>query len=69
MTSLVEAGLTFLSLLIAFAPQAVMDYVLDKKHSFINPQKVVLFGRSLGGAVAIYAAEKYGAKVRLIRRV
>ncbi|ELT92541.1 hypothetical protein CAPTEDRAFT_92523 [Capitella teleta] len=41
-----------------------MDYLL--KRSDINPKKLVLFGRSLGGAVAIQAASRYAANVHAL---
>ena len=41
--------------------QAIMEFAL--KHDAVDPAKIVLFGRSLGGAVAIYVANKYGDQV------
>jgi pimeloyl-ACP methyl ester carboxylesterase len=32
-------------------------------HEHVDPARVVLFGRSLGGAVAIYIASKFGDQV------
>jgi dienelactone hydrolase len=41
--------------------QAVMKWVFAHEH--VDPARVVLFGRSLGGAVAIYIASKFGDQV------
>lgn len=40
---------------------AVMAFVMS--HEAVDPSKVVLFGRSLGGAVAMYVAAKMGDKI------
>ncbi len=45
---------------------AVLDYVLSGANPDIAPGKVVLFGSSLGGAVAVYAAHKHGARVAAV---
>lgn len=43
--------------------EAVWDYILNKKLEHVDPRKVFVFGRSLGGAVAFhlakYAERKY----------
>lgn len=42
--------------------KAAMEHLLSR--SDIDPSKIVLMGRSLGGAVAIYAATQYRDKIR-----
>merc|ERR1712083_182922 len=45
---------------------AALDYVLTQRASDVEPDRVFLFGRSLGGAVAIYAAserEREGGRI------
>lgn len=38
-----------------------MKWVME--HPAVDPKRIVLFGRSLGGAVAIYMASKLGDQV------
>jgi len=45
-----------------FDAQAAMDYALHRK-DVVDPNKIVLFGRSLGGAVAIALAAKNESKL------
>jgi pimeloyl-ACP methyl ester carboxylesterase len=51
------------SLLVAVV-QAVMAWVAARPD--VDKKKIVLFGRSLGGAVAFYAAEKHGHLVAAV---
>lgn len=44
--------------------QAALDYLLTKRSDVVDPNKVLLFGRSLGGAVAIALAAKNESKLR-----
>jgi fermentation-respiration switch protein FrsA (DUF1100 family) len=41
--------------------EAALEYA--KKHPDINSAKIVLFGRSLGGAVSLYLASKYQEEI------
>jgi len=43
--------------------EAALDYV-HNRHDVCDPEKIFVFGRSLGGAVAIALAEKHQARVR-----
>jgi len=42
-----------------------MKYVLEREELRNSP--IILYGQSLGGAVAIYLAEKHRNEVRLMR--
>ncbi|KDO27848.1 hypothetical protein SPRG_07121 [Saprolegnia parasitica CBS 223.65] len=44
--------------------EATLDYVLQRKD--IDPTKLIVFGRSLGGAVAIYLAEHRGEQIAAV---
>jgi hypothetical protein len=44
---------------------ASSQYVLHERVD-IDPGRIVLFGRSLGGAVAVYAADQYAPGVRAV---
>jgi pimeloyl-ACP methyl ester carboxylesterase len=46
--------------------EAIYNYVIDNLASKVNLDDIYIFGRSLGGAVAIYLVDKLSPKVKQI---